>query len=232
MEKLYELAEENDFDLIVVDTPPTRNALDFLDAPSRLSRFLDHRLYKMLTASNRGVLKAVNLATQTLIRSIARVVGADVIDDVVAFFQAFEGMEQGFRDRAARVRQLLAHADTAFVLVAAPRTDTVEEARFFADRLDDAGIPVETLVLNRMHPQFGTSLSDADRQRAASLAGTPLAGFYDNLADFRTIAEAEELAVEPLVADVAPAPVVRVPFLDDDVHDLGGLDRVAEHLLA
>src|SRR3546814_8693230 len=102
MEKLYELAEESDFDLIVVDTPPTRNALDFLDAPARLSRFLDHRLYRLLTAPNRGVLRAVNMATQTFLRTVARVVGADVIDDAVAFFQAFDGMEEGFKRRAKR----------------------------------------------------------------------------------------------------------------------------------
>ena len=108
MEKLYELHEENDFDLVVVDTPPTRHALDFLDAPRRLSRFLDHRLFRLLMAPSRGFVRAVNVAAQTFLRTVSKVVGGDVVDDAIAFFQAFEGMEEGFRTRAARVEELLA----------------------------------------------------------------------------------------------------------------------------
>lgn len=231
MEKLYELHEESDFDLIVVDTPPTRNALDFIDAPNRLTRFLEHRLFRWLIAPTRAYLKAINVAAQAFTRTIGKVVGTEVVDDVVAFFQAFEGMEEGFRNRAQRVLDLLSADDTAFVLVAAPREDTVQEARFFATKLREAGIGVHALVINRLHPSFGESLSEADRQRAENLAGTAIGGFYRNLADFRTIAESEEGALDELVADVRPAPVTKVPFLDDDVHDLGGLARVEEHLL-
>ena len=108
MEKLYELHDETDFDLVVVDTPPTRHALDFLDAPRRLSRFLDHRLFRLLIVPSRGIVKAVNVAAQTFLRTVSKVVGGDVVDDAVAFFQAFEGMEEGFRQRAARVNELLA----------------------------------------------------------------------------------------------------------------------------
>ena len=155
MEKLYELHDETDFDLVVVDTPPTRHALDFLDAPRRLSRFLDHRLFRLLIVPSRGIVKAVNVAAQTFLRTVSRVVGGDVVDDAVAFFQAFEGMEEGFRQRAARVNELLAADGTAFVLVASPRRDTVEEAHFFAERLGEAGIAVRGLVVNRVHPAFG-----------------------------------------------------------------------------
>ncbi|MEO7428433.1 MAG: ArsA-related P-loop ATPase [Acidimicrobiales bacterium] len=129
MEKLYELHQRTDFDLVVVDTPPTRNALDFIDAPRRLSRFLDHRLFRMITSPGRGIAKAVNVAAQAFLRTVAKVVGAEVIDDAVAFFQAFEGMEEGFRERADAVLGLLSDDDTAFVLVASPRRDTIEEAR-------------------------------------------------------------------------------------------------------
>ena len=101
MEKLYELHEESHFDLVVVDTPPTRNALDFLDAPRRLTRFLDHRLYRILMTPGRAYVKAVNVAAQAFLRTVSKVVGGDVIDDAIAFFQAFDGMEAGFRDRAA-----------------------------------------------------------------------------------------------------------------------------------
>jgi len=230
MEKLYELAEETDFDLIVVDTPPTRNALDFLDAPARLSRFLDHRLYKLMTASNRGVLRAVNVATQTFIRTIARVVGADVIDDAVAFFQAFEGMEDGFKRRAVRVAQRLRDDDTAFVLVASPRRDTIAEATYFAEKLTEGGIEVDALVVNRMHPRFGDGLPEATRERAASLEGTAIGSLYRNLADFQLVASREDANLAGLADAVAPAPVVRVPFLRSDVHDLDGLGLIEAEL--
>ena len=230
MEKLYELAEETDFELIVVDTPPTRNALDFLDAPARLSRFLDHRLYKLMTATNRGVLRAVNLATQTFVRTVARVVGADVIDDAVAFFQAFEGMEEGFKRRAVRVEQRLRDPDTAFVLVASPRRDTIAEATFFAEKLTEGGIEVDALIVNRMHPRFGEGLAEATRERAESLAGTAIGTLYRNLADFELVGSREEENLAGLAEEVAPAPLVRVPFLPSDVHDLDGLRQIEVEL--
>ena len=113
-EKLFELATNSDFDLIVVDTPPTRNALDFLEAPNRLARFLDHRLYRMVTAPTRGLVKAVNVATQGFFRSVGKVVGGEVIADAIAFFAAFDGMEEGFKARAREVDRLLRDDDTAF----------------------------------------------------------------------------------------------------------------------
>src|SRR5205807_3885364 len=117
MEKLFELHDEGRFDLIVVDTPPTRNALDFIDAPRRLTRFLDNRIFRLLVMPTRAYLKAVSFATQTFLKTVSRVVGGEVVSDAVAFFQAFEGMEQGFRDRAGRVLELLSDQHTAFVLV-------------------------------------------------------------------------------------------------------------------
>ena len=175
MEKLYELHDETDFDLVVVDTPPTRHALDFLDAPRRLSRFLDHRLFRLLIAPSRGIVKAVNVAAQTFLRTVSRVVGGEVVDDAMAFFQAFEGMEEGFRQRAARVNELLAADGTAFVLVASPRRDTVEEAHFFADRLGEAGIAVRGLVVNRVHPSFAVGCGGRGRCRGPE-AGRSTAG--------------------------------------------------------
>ena len=232
MEKLYELHENSDFDVVVVDTPPTRNALDFLDAPRRLTRFLDHRLYRMITAPTRGMMRAVNAAAQAFIRSVSKVVGAEVLDDAVAFFQAFEGMEQGFRDRAAKVLDLLDDPGTAFVLVASPKRDTVEEAHYFASKLAEAGIPVQALIVNRMHPQFATGLAEAYRERAHTLTETDIGGLFDNLADFALVAARDEAHLVGLAEEVAPAPVIRVPFLDTDVHDLDGLAEVGRHLFA
>jgi anion-transporting ArsA/GET3 family ATPase len=232
IEKLYELHEEGRFDLIVVDTPPSRNALDFLDAPRRLTRFLDNRLFRLLMMPTRAYLKAVNVATQTFLRAVSRVVGTEVVQDAVAFFHAFDGMEDGFRQRAHHVRALLAEPSTAFLLVTSPRRDAVDEGLYFARKLAESGIGVEGLVVNRMHPRFGRGTSDADRERARTLKGTELGQLYANLADFRHMAEGEERHAAALMAHVAPAPVVQVPFLDDDVHDVAGLAQVAGYVFA
>ena len=117
MEKLYELVESGEFDVVVVDTPPTRNALDLLDAPRRLTRFLENRLFRALLVPTRMSLRAIGVATQALLRTISKVAGAEIVEDAVGFFQAFEGMEEGFRTRAGAVRELLADPATAYVLV-------------------------------------------------------------------------------------------------------------------
>ncbi len=225
MEKLYELAEESRYDMLVVDTPPTRNALDFLDAPRRLTRFLEHRLFQLLLAPTRAYLRAVSVAMQALLRTISKVAGADIVRDAVSFFQAFEGMEEGFRTRADHMRKLLADPSTAFVLVTSPRADTVEEAGWFADRLNELGLAVEGLVVNRVHPSFGphSALPSAPPDSA-------LAALVDNLSAFESVNSREESAFAELVAQVAPSPVGRVTLLEGDVHDLDGLIAIADHL--
>ncbi len=243
MEKLYELHEdgaEGDegeqvrFDLVVVDTPPTRNALDFIDAPRRLTRFLDNRIFRLVVAPTRAYLRAVSMATQAFLRTVSRVVGTEVVADAVAFFQAFEGMEEGFRLRAHRVFELLSDPSTAFVLVASPNRDAVAETLFFAEKLADAAIDVDALVVNRLHPRFGggasSEVTGATRARAASLAGTPVGPLFANLADFRQVAEREEAHVSALTERLAGAAVGRVPFLADDVHDLEGLTTLGGYL--
>ena len=232
MEKLYELHVAGHFDLVVVDTPPTRHALDFLDAPRRLTRFLDHRLYRILMTPTRGVMKAANVATKAFVRTLSKVVGAEVIDDAITFFTAFSGMEEGFKHRATTVFELLSSDRTAFVLVASPRRDTVQEADFFARRLGEAGISVQALIVNRMHPHCGDGLAESTCERAHTLHGTDLGGLYANLADFRLVASREEEHLAGLAERVAPAPVIRVPFLRTDVHDLDGLSEVGTHLFA
>jgi anion-transporting ArsA/GET3 family ATPase len=171
-EKLYELNASGDFDLVVVDTPPTRNALDFLDAPGRLTRFLENRVFRLLLMPTRASLKALTMATQALLRTISKVAGSEIVEDAMAFFRAFDGMEAGFRDRARGVEALLADPGTAFVLVAAPRRDSVAEAGFFADRLAEAHQPVAALIVNRLHPDFraGEAGMDAGAGVAAAAA--------------------------------------------------------------
>jgi anion-transporting ArsA/GET3 family ATPase len=237
MEKLYELHEEGDFDLIVVDTPPTRHALDFLDAPRRLTRLLDNRIFRLLMMPTRASLRVAGAAVQMFLRTVSKVIGTAVIDDVVAFFRAFEGMEEGFRNRANSVLALLADPSSSFVLVTSPRHDAVEEATFFAERLQESDIPVEGLIVNRVHPLFGDTSAARVRTRAAELSSgddgaTELAALFGNLADFRQLAERERLHVAGVKARVGHAAIAYVPYLERDVYDFDALTEVAHHLFA
>jgi anion-transporting ArsA/GET3 family ATPase len=237
MEKLHELHDEGGFDLIVVDTPPTRHALDFLDAPRRLTRLLDNRIFRLLMAPTRASLKVASVAVQTFLRTVARVVGSEVIEDVIAFFRAFEGMEEGFRERAQAVEALLGDPRTAFVLVTTPRRDALEEATFFAERLARNGQSVQALIVNRVHPSFGDESPAGLRTTAAALrldasdAAARLAELYDNLANFREIALLEREHIATLRDKIGSAVVAYVPYLAHDVYDFGALHEVGTLLL-
>jgi anion-transporting ArsA/GET3 family ATPase len=226
MEKLNELVESNEFDVVVVDTPPTRNALDLLDAPRRLTRFLENRIFRALLFPTRVSLRAVGLATQALLRTLSKVAGAEIVQDAVAFFQAFEGMEEGFRSRAGAVRELLADPSTAYVLVTSARPDAVAEATFFAEKLAERDVTPAALVVNRIHPRFGPPTE------AAPGSPGPLEALEVNLAILNDVARREESSYAALAAEVAPAPVGRIPLFGQDVHDLGGLQRIADMLFS
>ncbi len=225
MEKLYELVDSGEFDVVVVDTPPTRNALDLLDAPRRLTRFLENRLFRALLLPTRMSLRAVGVATQALLRTISKVAGAEIVQDAVAFFQAFEGMEEGFRTRAGAVRELLADPSTAFVLVTSARPDAIAEASFFAEKLLERDLAPAALVVNRIHPSFGTSAPPA-------VVPAALAPLEENLASMRAVAAREEHAYAGLAKQVAPAPIGRIPLFGHDVHELTALQVTADHLFA
>jgi anion-transporting ArsA/GET3 family ATPase len=227
MEKLNELVESGAFDVVVVDTPPTRNALDLLDAPRRLTRFLENRLFRALLLPTRMSLRAVGLATQALLRTLSKVAGAEIVQDAVAFFQAFEGMEEGFRTRAGSVRQLLADPSTAYVVVTSPRPDAVAEAGFFAEKLTERQIATAALIVNRVHPRFGAEAGS----EAGAMEG-PLAALEANMATLNDVARREEGSYAALAKQVAPAPVGLIPLFGQDVHDLGGLQRAADALFS
>jgi anion-transporting ArsA/GET3 family ATPase len=237
MEKLYELHDQGGFDLIVVDTPPTRHALDFLDAPRRLTRLLDNRVFRMLMVPTRGVVRVGGMAAQAFLRTISRVVGTEAVDDVIAFFRAFEGMEEGFRERAQQVMELLAADDTAFVLVTSPRRDAVEEAEFFAHRLADGEFAVDALIVNRMHERYCDVEPDVLRDRARALtrrrsdASGRLAAHYANLADLDEVAVRERRELAGLEDRIGDASVAHVPELGHDVHDFAALHAVGKHLM-
>lgn len=226
-ERLLALHGDPRFDLVIVDTPPSRHALDFLDAPGTLARFLDHPVFRLLMLPARRGLKVLDLATQPVLSAIGKVVGSEVLADAVAFFQAFAGMETGFRDRAQEVTRLLREDGTAFLLVASPRSDTLVEAEFFAGKLHSSGLPVAAMVVNRSTPDFG----DPPARRPSSAAAAAL---HDNLAALH-----HDLGLErELVAAAAgrlgldPSAVSWVAMLPADVHDMEALDEIRSALFA
>lgn len=220
-ERLHALHDDDRFDVVIVDTPPTRNALDFLEAPGTLARFLDHPLFKLLMMPTRRGLKVLNVAAQPVLRTIGKVVGGDVLADAIAFFQAFDGMETGFRDRADAVMTLLRSPATRYALVAAPKRDTIDEARYFAGRLADAGVDVAALVVNRSTPVFPVPATPRPKR-----PGRAVAALWANHDELAATAAAERAQLAPLVDDVAPAPVAWVPMLSGDVHDVAGLHEI------
>jgi anion-transporting ArsA/GET3 family ATPase len=231
-ETLHQLHGDARFDVVVVDTPPSRNALDFLEAPGVLARFLDHKLFRLLMLPARRGMGLVNAATQPMLRAIGRVVGSDVLADAVAFFQAFAGMERGFRDRADDVMSLLRSAATRYVIVASPHRDTVTEAVWFAGKLAEHGIPRLAGVANRVHPPFGDGTAAEAAEQAAAATDPGVAALWRNLAELRALAEAAREELAPLVALLDGGPLAEVPLLAGDVHDLDGLDEVRRHVFA
>ncbi|MBO0775323.1 MAG: ArsA family ATPase, partial [Actinobacteria bacterium] len=176
MEKLGQLRRADEWDLIVVDTPPSRSALDFLDAPQRLSRFLDGRLIRMLTAptkaSGRAYLKVVNAGFGMLTGVVSKILGAQMLRDVQTFVTALDTMFGGFRERAEDTYRLLQAPGTAFLVIATPEPDALREASYFVERLSQDRMPLAGLVLNRVHRTSAARLSAA-RSLAAAEALQP-----------------------------------------------------------
>ena len=224
MEMLFDLHENTDVDLIIVDTPPSRNALDFLDAPLRLTRFLEHRLYRIVTAPTRGIVRAAGFAAQAFFRTVSKVVGGEVIGDAIAFFQAFDGMEEGFRERAHKVYELLGSATTAFLIVTSARADAIDEAVFFAEKLRESDMVLTAVIANRLHPYAGTTDIAGLRARAEELGEAPLGQLYRAFADGERLASTERTLLNPMRTVVAPVPVFEVDQLPFDVHDIPTLD--------
>jgi anion-transporting ArsA/GET3 family ATPase len=228
MEKLHELHEEGGYDLLVLDTPPSRNALDFLDAPDRLSRFIDSRSLQFFLAPSRTGLKIFSRGTGLVFSVLKRVTGIDLLQDLSDFFASFGDMAQGFRERAKAVKQLLADDRTTFLLVTSPAHEAVEEAKFFRDRLEESGMPFGGVIVNRMHVE-----ADVDDPGVPDGLDPELERkLVDNFEDFHALALRDRQNVERLTGDIGDRPLVIVPYLDDDIHDLEGIEAINDHLFA
>src|SRR3954447_10217045 len=221
--KLYELDESGAWDVLVLDTPPARNALDFLDAPGRLSRFFQGRAIRMFLRPA-GLL---GRGTGLVFGMLRRITGVDLLRDLSAFFHALSGMIDGFTERARRVGALLEDPATTFLIVTAPRHDPVEEAIFFHRKLREAGMPFGGLVVNRVHEPPPDTLPAS----VASALGPALASRVSAATDQLTaLAARDAFELQRLRTALDDPPTIVVPELDDDVHDLQGLEKVRAHL--
>jgi anion-transporting ArsA/GET3 family ATPase len=244
MEKLGQLRAQADadpegWDLIVVDTPPSRSALDFLDAPQRLGSFLDGRLIRLLSAPARAggkaYLKVVSAAVGTATGVITKILGAQVLNDIQTFVAALDTVFGGFRKRADATYQLLQAPGTAFVVVAAPERDALREASYFVERLAGEKMPLAGLVLNRVHTGPGEGLSAsralAGAEELAEDGEAPLvAGLLRIHADRMSLLEREQALAGRFVQAHPEVPVAQVRARPVDVHDLEGLRAVGDFL--
>jgi anion-transporting ArsA/GET3 family ATPase len=228
-EKLYELHKDGRFDLVVVDTPPTRQALDFLSAPARLNRFIDHPLYRIVIAPTNVGLKAVNAMTQPVLKTIARVVGAQALEDALAFFRAFQGLDVGFHERAKEVDVVLHARTTRYIVITSAQPEPVNEATFFVDELTKQGVSAACLVVNRLQPHFPVP-ADTNNVPADDVP----AGLAANLRALNDEADHEEIQIRVLSDRHRFVPIVRLaalPELVDPHHDtLTALGRLGSML--
>jgi len=238
VERLHELVDDGRFERIVLDTPPARNALDFLDAPQRITRFIEGRALRLLL---RPVLpgsglgwRVLHAGSSTVLSLLERLTGAQLLRDVGDFLAGFEGMYQGFADRAQAVRRLLLSPSSGFVVVAAPQADPLRQAVALARRLDHDGFPLAAIVLNRVHPlpPGGLARRDALAEALAAVGADDAPGLASRAA--ATLEEDQVLGLrdldarEALTGAIGVAPLAQVPALSHEPVELSGLAAVAE----
>ncbi len=235
--KLYELERSGRFDVIVLDTPPSRNALDFLDAPDRLTGFFDGRALKLLLAPTGFAARALGVGTGAILGVLKRITGAELLEDLSVFFQALGGLIDGFRERAEAVRALLADPATTFLVITSPQRDCAEEAIFFAGKLRSAQMDFGALIINRVHfvgnenepaPALATVAGQLSGEFEAPLAAKLLSSYSEALA----LAERDAAAIERLIEETGEMEPVIVPEQAGDVHDVEGLVAIHDQLFA
>ncbi|GAA2827541.1 hypothetical protein GCM10010505_59730 [Kitasatospora aburaviensis] len=246
MEKLGQLRAAEEWDLIIVDTPPSRSALDFLDAPNRLGSFLDGKVIRILTApakvGGRSAMKFLNVGMGLFTGTLGKIFGAQLLTDVQTFVSAMDSMFGGFRERADRTYQLLKAPGTAFLVVAAPERDALREAAYFVDRLAADRMPLAGLVLNRVHgtgaPQLtaeralaaAEALEENGSENSSPEAELLAAGLLRLHAERMQIMARERRTRDRFVSVYPDVPIVEVAALPGDVHDLDGLRAIGERL--
>lgn len=238
MEKLSQLAASDQWDLVVVDTPPSRSALDFLDAPQRLSSFLDGRMIRLLSAPARaggfGLRKVVGGAVGLAAKGVSTIIGGQMLNDAAAFVQAFETMFGSFRERSKATYELLRRPSTAFIVISAPEPDALREAAYFVDRLSTENMPLVGLVLNRTHPtlcELSPALARDSAGKLDTAGDAQLAAAVLRVhADQAVTAEREVRLLTRFTHAHPRVPLVGVPALPFEVADLEALRVLGDEL--
>ena len=235
MEKLGQLLAQAKWDLVVVDTPPSRNALDFLDAPKRLGSFMDSRLWRLLLAPGRGIGKLVTGAVGLAMKALSTVLGSQMLADAAGFVQALDATFDGFRQKADKTYELLKRRGTQFVVVSAAEPDALREASFFVDRLSSEKMPLAGLILNRTHPTLtglaGEKAAEAaDQLDATEGEGGLTAGVLRVHAARAATAKREVRLLSRFTGANPQVAIVGVPSLPFDVSDLEALRAIGDQL--
>ena len=242
MEKLFEIWTEDRYDLLVLDTPPSRNALDFLEAPRRLTQFIEGRALQVFMRPTGLATKLFGRGASMMFSVLRRITGVDLLQELAEFFQAFSGMVGGFQERAKRVNELLGDEQTSFMVVCAPQGEPITEAVYFHRKLVEAKLPFGGVIVNRVHYDHG-AVQDRDALRAelmqalgdgvpegdvASLVHRVIASYEDH----RTLATRDRRNLRRLAREMRTRAVIEVPELDHDIHDLVGLTEMNRYLFA
>jgi anion-transporting ArsA/GET3 family ATPase len=246
MERLADLYERDEYDLIVIDTPPTRSALDFLEAPKRMTDFIGGSLLRWMAkpyaAAGKVGLRAFNFTASPFLKIADRVLGSQVLEDLSSLVLDFQNLYEGFKERADQVLELLSSQQTAFIVVTTLEGPPLDEAGFFIDRLTDEGLSMAGVVANKVvPPELGkadpATVDRVDVTRLADATGLDperAEGALDDLraaiATFGTLARRDERSLAELHKR-SRAPVAHVPLLTHDVHDLDGLAELADYVL-
>ena len=235
MERLFELHQEDRYDLLVLDTPPTRNALDFLDAPRRMTQFIEGRSMQVFMRPTGLGMRLFGRGTSMMFSVLRRITGVDLLEDISEFLQAFSGMVGGFQERAKRVNELLADPSTSFLVVCGPQGEPIEEAVYFHRKLVEAKLPFGGVIVNRVRfeAEFDPRESDVVEELSEALDDQDLATrAAASLADYSALAARDRRNIERLTAALRARRVIKVPDLDEDVHDLAGLMEINRYLFA
>jgi len=232
--KLYELDRDGDFDLLVLDTPPSRNALDFLDAPTRLTSFLEGRALKAFVRPTGVGMRVLSRGAAPLLGALRRVTGVDLIGDLTTFFGLLGDMTEAFSERARGVERMLRASTTAFLLVTSTQQAAIDEAIWFRRTLSEGGLPFAGVIVNRVHHDILGESEPEDLISAldAELTGDLAARVAENFFDYHRLARRDARNVARLGKELRDQPLLLVPHLDDDVHDIEGLLRVHRYLFA
>ena len=226
IERLHQLHNSGDYDLVIIDTPPSRDAIDLLEAPERLVGFLSHPIYRALTMPSRSFARVANAGTSAFLWVVRRLAGPRLVEDTVEFLRSLSGMEQGLRQRAGEVADLLRAETTAFVLVSSPRAEAISESTHLANAVIDGGFGLDSVVINLVHPLPSPLTAIPDLGDIG-----PLSEHLAYHRELTALATSERNQMTDLIAVADGVPVREVPLLEVDVHDLPGLARLAELLV-